>query len=258
MAGENVRDERSQTREAHIKNNVFIVALDTVLVAMEDRFTDQNLNMMKQMQLFAPVQLSKYIKIKSEDITEFCDFYGFPAEEVARERNEFIMVYEQLHEIAGQSYLDKQSSVSTSANDGRNESESVASGILDVDCHNSDDDDDVVSMVSNAAENICSQWLNQSFIKPLRVLLQLSSYPNLTCVYKTLTALAVSSCSAERAMSRVRIVKNRLRSTMVDDFFSSLLVLASEKDILDVLSIDDITNRFASLSLPLCKQLIYT
>jgi hypothetical protein len=166
--------------------------------------------------------------------------------------------YKILHEIAGQSYLDKQSSVSTSANDGRNESESVASDILHVDCHNNDDDDDVVSMVSNAAENIRSQWLNQSFIKPLRVLLQLSSYPNLTCVYKTLTALAVSSCSAERAMSRVRIVKNRLRSTMVDDFFSSLLVLASEKDILDVLSIDDIINRFASLSLPLCKQLIYT
>lgn len=45
---------------------------------------------------------------------------------------------------------------------------------------------------------------------------------------------------------------------MVDDFFSSLMVLASEKDLLDALSIDDITNQFASISLPLCKQLIYT
>ena len=79
------------------------------------------------------------------------------------------------------------------------------------------------------------------------------------CVYETLTALEISICSAERAMSPVRIVKNRLRSTMVDDFFSSLLVLASEKDVLDILFIiDDITNQFASISLPLCKQLIYT
>jgi len=268
MAGENVSDERIQTAEAHIKNNVFIVSLDTLLAAMEDRFTDQNLNMMKEMQLFAPAQLSKCIQ--PEDISELCDFYGFSAVEVVRERHDFVMVYEQLKDTVGLCSSDKPPSVSTpliqdsifisstSIRDGGEESESV----LRTNYDNSDDDgEDVMSMASTSsttADNIHVQWLDQSFIKPLRVVLQLSSYPNLTCVYKTLTALAISSCSAERAMSRVRIVKNRLRSTMVDEFFSSLMVLASEKDLLDALPIDDITNRFASISLPLCKQLIYT
>jgi hypothetical protein len=59
-------------------------------------------------------------------------------------------------------------------------------------------------------------------------------------------------------MSRIRIVKNRLRSTMVDDYFSALLVLSTEKDILDKIVINDIINRFAALSRPLSKHLIYS
>ena len=58
-------------------------------------------------------------------------------------------------------------------------------------------------------------------------------------------------------MSRVKIVKNRLRSTMLDDWFSALLVLAAEKDLLDNINENDIIDRFAMCSLPLQKELIH-
>ena len=65
---------------------------------------------------------------------------------------------------------------------------------------------------------------------------------------KILATVAVTSCSAERAMSRIKIIKNRLRSTVLDDWFSALTILASERDLVDGLSTDEITDRFALLS----------
>ena len=57
-------------------------------------------------------------------------------------------------------------------------------------------------------------------------------------------------------MSRVRIVKNRLRTTMKDDWFSSLMILTAERDILDRNRVDDIINGFAKASDKLTSMLI--
>ena len=70
------------------------------------------------------------------------------------------------------------------------------------------------------------------------------------------SSLAITSCSAERAMSRVRIVKNRLRTTMKDDWFSSLMILSAERDILDRIRVDDIISGFAKASDKLTSMLI--
>ena len=72
-----------------------------------------------------------------------------------------------------------------------------------------------------------NSWASYSFIKPLRAIMELSGFPTLTWLFKILETLAVTSSSAERAMSRVKIIKNRLRSTMLDDWFSSLMILSS-------------------------------
>ena len=80
-----------------------------------------------------------------------------------------------------------------------------------------------------------------SLIVPLTVLkfYELSSYPHLIRLYWTLVTLPVTSCSAECALSRLRIIKNRLRSSMCDEWMRALMVLASEKDILDTINTDD-------------------
>jgi hypothetical protein len=99
------------------------------------------------------------------------------------------------------------------------------------------------------------KWAELSFIKPLRALQELSGFPTLNVMYKILVSLAITSSSAERAMSRVRLIKNRLRTTMMDDWFSSLMVLASERDILETIPVDTIINQFAGHSIQLQKLL---
>ena len=93
-------------------------------------------------------------------------------------------------------------------------------------------------------------------MQPLRVLWQLSGYPALTSLYKILASLAVISCSAEHVTSRIRIVKNRLRSTMVDDWFAPLTVLACEREVTLSLKQDDMVDRLAVQSAALKKHLL--
>lgn len=74
--------------------------------------------------------------------------------------------------------------------------------------------------------------------------------------FQVLVTIAVTSASAERTMSKVKLVKNRLRSTMTDDYFSSLLIVAMEKDIADKISNERVVQRFAALSPVLAKHLL--
>ena len=72
---------------------------------------------------------------------------------------------------------------------------------------------------------------------------------------KILATVAVTSCSAERVMSRVKIIKNRLRSMMLDDWFLALAISANEHNIVDSLNSNEITGRFALSSTILQKHL---
>jgi len=53
MPGEQCSDERVVGEDQALKVNVYIRALDTVLVALEDRFSGENLVLLKQMQLLS-------------------------------------------------------------------------------------------------------------------------------------------------------------------------------------------------------------
>lgn len=50
-------------------------------------------------------------------------------------------------------------------------------------------------------------------------------------------------------MSRLKIVKNRLRSSMSDKWLSNLLILASEKDILKLIPNEEIVRKFAQTTI---------
>ena len=102
-----------------------------------------------------------------------------------------------------------------------------------------------------------SNWQCHSFIAPLQACFQLTGYPHLLRLYWILVTLPVTSCSAERALSRLRIIKNRLRSSMCDDWMKALMVIASEKNLLERISNDVIIDTYAQLSNRLKQQLIF-
>lgn len=63
----------------------------------------------------------------------------------------------------------------------------------------------------------------------------------------------VSSTSLERTFSKLKILKNRLRSTISQDYLEDLMIITCESDV--EINNEDATNIFASLSSTLSKNL---
>ncbi len=65
-------------------------------------------------------------------------------------------------------------------------------------------------------------------------------YPRLYRVYAFILVLPVTVASNERTFSRLKLIKNRLRSKMLDDRLMNLILWASEKDILDSINLNEL------------------
>ena len=72
------------------------------------------------------------------------------------------------------------------------------------------------------------------------------AFAQITLLTKISLTIAVTSVSCERSFSSLKIIKNRLRSTMTEDRLSDLAVLAIEREIAKHLDLDEIVDKFAA------------
>ena len=239
MAGEIATDEQSDDPDFTLKTKVFIHSIDVVLMQLSDRFTEKTVRVMHEMHFFTPKYLlSDQQDCEITDIENLSSFYKVDCAALVREFTSFRPFYREMHLLVNVTdLLPKSNKTGLSAH-------------LTTTTDNDTDDE------SESDEAKTNTWADLSFIKPLRAITELSGFPTLTLLYNILVSLAVTSSTAERAMSKVRIIKNRLRTTMLDDWFSSLMVIANEKDIVNSISIDNIIDSFAHLSAPLQKLLL--
>jgi len=252
MPGEQAPDECVSAVETAFKTDVVIRGLDVVLLQFRDRFSQENMELLHEMKYFTPSSLLSSTVITAKDIEHICEFYNFDPDVVARERNDFLAVYQSMSPLIDTSDLCRKPRAGWKQTELKNDS------VISV---TENDGNGQVATVSEESTEQQQQrqshdsWVNRTFVKPMRALEELSSFTSLSSLMKMLATVAVTSCSAERAMSRVKIIKNRLHSTMLDDWFSALTILASERDLVDGLNTDEITDRFALLSDKLQKYL---
>lgn len=71
--------------------------------------------------------------------------------------------------------------------------------------------------------------------------------PNLSILYKIYLTLPVTSATAERSFSRLKLIKNYLRSTMTNERLSALALLSIERDLAENIDFESTINRFASM-----------
>jgi len=74
-----------------------------------------------------------------------------------------------------------------------------------------------------------------------------SSYPNLYTLYKIFYTLPVSSATAERSFSRLKLLKTYLRSTMTEDRLSNLAILSIESNLAQTINFNKVISTFASM-----------
>ncbi|CAI6344963.1 unnamed protein product [Macrosiphum euphorbiae] len=92
--------------------------------------------------------------------------------------------------------------------------------------------------------------------------LHLPTYSNLYATMEYVLTLSVSQVNCERVISKLKIIKNRLRASL-DDRFDAFLLMSVEKDILNDLEFEDILEFWTLLQIQityhtLSKLLSYT
>ena len=86
---------------------------------------------------------------------------------------------------------------------------------------------------------------------PIDILRKLASYGNDVCSnlatsIRILLTQATSIASCERSFSKLKLIKNYLRSTMTQERLSSMALVSVESKILDSIDLDDVIDAFAA------------
>eukprot|EP00918_Siedleckia_nematoides_P101440 GHVU01221589.1.p1 GENE.GHVU01221589.1~~GHVU01221589.1.p1 ORF type:complete len:164 (-),score=11.65 GHVU01221589.1:581-1072(-) len=101
-------------------------------------------------------------------------------------------------------------------------------------------------LVVNVSDRKQPKQTMESFMLSLLLQHDLSSaFPNVyrsLCIYKT---LMMSNASAERSMSKMKLVKSRIRASMSQDRFTDLVRMSLGSDIMRSMNFDDSIRAFA-------------
>jgi hypothetical protein len=87
---------------------------------------------------------------------------------------------------------------------------------------------------------------SMSATEVLKFVMDAYCYANVTVAYRILLNVPVTVASAKRSFSKLKLLKNYLRSTMSQERFNDLVMCSIEKDIFDTIDFNTILNDFAS------------
>ena len=85
-----------------------------------------------------------------------------------------------------------------------------------------------------------------SSINVLNYIKRLESFPNACIAFKILLTIPIIVASAERSFSKLKLIKSYLRSTMLQERLSGLVILSIEKEMLVELECKNLISNFAS------------
>ncbi|XP_021980504.1 zinc finger MYM-type protein 1-like [Helianthus annuus] len=74
-----------------------------------------------------------------------------------------------------------------------------------------------------------------------------NSFPNAYIAYRIVLTIPVTVATAERSFSKLKLIKNYLRSTMSQERLNGLAIMSIEKDFLEELDYDNFIKEFASV-----------
>jgi hypothetical protein len=75
---------------------------------------------------------------------------------------------------------------------------------------------------------------------------EVDCYPNISIAYRILFTMPVTVASAERSFSKLKLLRNYLRSKMSQERLNGLATLCIEKKLLDAIDLDTIISDFTS------------
>jgi hypothetical protein len=93
---------------------------------------------------------------------------------------------------------------------------------------------------------LCLPETSMSYMEIFEYVRKMNSYPNISIAYRILFTVPMTMASAERNFSKLKLLKNYLRSIMSQERLNGLTTLCIEKRLLNEIDINTIIDDFAS------------
>lgn len=241
MSGEILSDELPNVSPINnFKINTYFVVIDIVSSQISERFNEFSSPLMVDLELFKKkrvIEINKLSNLPNDAFNGFQKVYGkfVSSEDLRKEYVQFANVYLELEKTLTLSkVLHKQNNVD------------FTSCMYESGTNNEEDLDDIEKIDnSDGTIHMMYKMCNETGLK--------DTFPALYTALSIALTLPISSASPERAFSKLKLVKTRLRSTMCEDRLEALMVMSCESDI--PIDPDNIINRMASYSTNLSKLL---
>jgi len=248
MAGEFNPDHVITDPKQEYKVNTYFMIIDAAIVSIETRFHSTGQHLLKDISLFSTDHLKQTKKdptmLPKDAFKTFCNLYHrfVNYEDLRTEYIQYSRSFFEFEDAIGfqQTYIHGEKY--TNNNDSEHESEENS---------DSDRDEDEGAIYVHKHNNL------GTLLHMLQVCHKAGLKNVFPCLYDALhiaCTLPVASTTPERTFSKLKIVKNRLRTTISQDRLEQLLLMSCESDIeIDNGQVIDI---FANCSSVLKKHLL--
>lgn len=250
-AGEKCIDEALDEPLDNFKVNTYYVVCDTIISELCQRFGDSD-GLLKDISLLSSKRLKEVGKnlnlIPNDAFVEVCSVYKNYLDRtlLIEEYQQFVRNYEEIENTRQLPKTFRSLNLCNEYND--DEFSQVDLNLED----EFEDTDNISQDVSNKPKNMAT----------VLELFQLFCSANLNAVFPTLymllkicVTLPVSSCSVERSFSKLKLLKTKLRSTMIESRLEHLMIINCERDI--PVDKENVIQTLCTLSSSLSKSLVY-
>lgn len=246
MPGETASDDTIDDPKKKFKTQTYLCTVDAALTAINDRFNSSSQNLLKDISYFSVYRLQKTktnpSSLPKDVFNAFSDVYNkiIKSEELRDEYIQFSKLYFQFEDAMSANFkFIHKIHVENDTDDSTQETEI------------SDEELQILDNEIEKSKNVGSllKVFQVCHVSGLGTI-----FPTLHLALKIACTLPVSSTTPERTFSKLKIVKNRLRTTISQDRLEDLMLMTCESDI--PINNEEVTNIFASLSSSLTKRLI--
>lgn len=85
--------------------------------------------------------------------------------------------------------------------------------------------------------------------------MHVSAYSNLCMAYEYFLTLSVTEVNCERTVSKLKIIKSRLRSSLCQENLETLIVTSVERQLLEYIDVSEVVEYFKNSSSLMYKML---
>ena len=240
MPGEIISDEVPQNRLTRFRADVFRRVVDQITNSINERFS-VNGELVKDTACLDPRRFKEINEkgVPDNSLEKIADLAGVDSSKLKEELLSFARNFDSLSRTLQDEFFNSDSDKEMDNASGTDR----------------ESEDDEEQSTGGICKGSCKKCLACCHRVLYRYSLNAAAFSNLFLVYEYLLTLSFTQVSCERAFSKLKFIKTRLRCNLANEKLEVFMLMCSEKDLLDRITVDDIISILSKNSSVFAKLL---